>query len=122
MRQCGLPFRQAHGIVSALVRHALENNLTAYELSSEMLRAIAKAEFGLDVELDSAAIQRALDPRAFVEARDLPGGAAPAATAEVLELLSAGITRDRQWLDSVHSRLVDARKQLDQETREIMDL
>ena len=122
VRQCGLPFRQAHGIVSALVRHALENSLDANDLSAEMLRAIAKAEFGLDVELDSAAIQRALDPRAFVEARDLPGGAAPAATAEVLELLSAGITRDRQWLDSVHRQLVDARKQLDQETREIMDL
>ena len=122
VRQCGLPFRQAHGVVSALVRHALENNLSANALNTEMLTEIAKADLGLDIRLGSASFRRALDPRAFVEARDLPGGAAPAATAEVLDIQRLSIARDRQWLDSVRRQLEDARKQLDEESQKIMDL
>ena len=121
-RQCGLPFRQAHGIVSALVSHALENNLSAKDLNAEMLKEVASVNFGLAVELDAASFQRALDPSAFVEARDLPGGAAPAATAEVLDIQKVSISQDRQWLDSAREMLEDAREQLDEECRQIMDL
>ena len=121
-RQCGLPFRQAHGILSALVRHALENNLSAKDVNAEMLKEVASVNFGLAVELDAASFRRALDPSAFVEARDLPGGAAPAATAEVLDIQKVSISQDRQWLDSAREMLEDAREQLDEECRQIMDL
>ena len=52
----------------------------------------------LQVELNEELFRQALDPRAFVEARDLPGGAAPKATAKVLDVQRESIEDDRQWL------------------------
>ena len=122
VRQCGLPFRQAHGIVSALVRHALENNLSPEDLDAETLQAIAEANFGLAIELEAESCRRALDPSVFVGARDLPGGAAPAATAAVLDVLRSGIGQDRHWLESVRGQLEDARGQLDDASHQILDM
>ena len=93
VRRCHLPFRQAHGLVSALVNHAQAHDLAPEDLSAATLKAVAAQALGLDVELPDAEFARALDPRAFVLARDLPGGAAPSATAAVLRC--ARLSRNR---------------------------
>ena len=122
VRKCAIPFRQAHGIVSALVRYAVENNLSADDLNATMLTEIARVSFGLEVKLDDATFHRALDARAFVEGRNLPGGAAPEATALVLESQSARLGNDREWLVEARKQVGDAKGKLDAEIEQIMDL
>ena len=77
-----------------------------------MLSAVAAERLDLQLQLPDDVFERALDPRAFVEARDLPGGAAPRATAAVLEMQGRNIEADRRWLDNTRAALSKAELQL----------
>ena len=70
-----VPFRQAHGIVSALVDIAASRNTTVAELSIEDFKAQSPA-FEADVYKVTAL--------ASVTARDVPGGTAPKRVAEAI--------------------------------------
>ena len=107
-REAGLPFRQAHSLVAALVGHAQAQGLAPTDLTADDLRKVAWDMLGREVELSDDAFARALDPRAFVESRDLPGGAAPRATAAVLEAQEQVIGDDRRWLASTRATLAAA--------------
>ena len=107
-RHDGLAFRQAHGIVSALVSHAQQHHLAPGDLNADMLRQVAKSAFGLDVRLSDEWLKQALDPIAFVEARDLLGGAAPKATSKTLALQRSRIKDDCLWLTAARDKLADA--------------
>lgn len=119
VREAGLPFRQAHSLVAALVRHAQAQDLAPSDLSAGILRDVASDALGLKVELSNQVFERALDPRAFVAARDLPGGAAPSATAAVLEAQAGVLDEDRAWLDSARSKLDEADRLLNDEVATI---
>jgi len=112
VRHGGLPFRQAHAIVSALVSYAQKHQLAPGDLTADMLRQIAKSSFDLDLRWSDELFRRALDPAAFVNARDLPGGAAPTATAKVLELQQNQIENDHSWLANVQAKLSHSNQQL----------
>jgi len=120
-RECGLPFRQAHSVVSALVRLAQNEGLAPGDLSRQMLSRVAFDQFGLRIELSEAAFQRALDPQAFVDARALPGGAAPEATAFVLMVQSDSLEDDRRWLETARKSLLTAEQELQAAVSDLQD-
>ncbi len=120
VREAGLPFRQAHSLVSALVRHAQAQDLAPTDLSADSLRQVALDTLGRQVELSDEAFNRALDPRAFVDARDLPGGAAPSATAAVLDAQERVIGEDRAWLESTRTALAAADQSLSNEVEALI--
>jgi len=80
----GVPFRDAHAAVGQAVLYAIRHGKRLEELSLEELR-----RFSAVIEED---VYEALDVRRCVEARQSPGGTAPAAVEEALrrarELLS----------------------------------
>ena len=115
VRECELPFRQAHNIVSALVSHAQAEGLSPADLTAETLRQVAENRLGLEISLADEAFQRALDPQAFVDSRSLYGGAASSATAAVLAAQQGQIQTDRQWQDDRRNSLADADKLLQDE-------
>lgn len=112
VRECGLPFRQAHSVVSALVSFAQEANLQPHELTADMLRRVASDQVGIEIRLSDEAFKQALDPKAFVEARTLPGGAAPSATAKVLQIQGESLADDRRWLEAARALLSAAKSEL----------
>ncbi len=112
VRHCNLPFRRAHGVVSALVSYAKEHDLAPQDLSAKLLRDVAAESMGLDLDLPEAQFKQALDPRAFVEARTLPGGAAPVATAKTLDAQSETLDGDRAWLQETRAKLARADRML----------
>ncbi|MFQ5665124.1 MAG: argininosuccinate lyase [Candidatus Binatia bacterium] len=65
----GVPFRQAHRIVGAIVRHCLTNQLALEDLAPAQLRRFSP-HFGTDVK-------RWLSAEAAVRRRRLPGGTSP---------------------------------------------
>ena len=69
--QQGLPFREAHHVVGALVREAETRNVQLGELPADVLLAAHPALVG-------EALRSALDPAAAVERRSLLGGPAKA--------------------------------------------
>jgi argininosuccinate lyase len=69
--QQGLPFREAHHVVGALVREAEERGVQLGQLPPEVLKAA-------HASLTGEALSSALDPAAAVERRSLIGGPAKA--------------------------------------------
>ncbi len=120
VRECGLPFRGAHHIVSALVGHAQAEGLSPADLTAQTLRQVAEASLGLEISLSEDAFQRALDAQAFVDARNLYGGAAPSATGEVLAAQLQQIQSDRQWLKGRREALAAADQRLQDETAALL--
>jgi argininosuccinate lyase len=112
VRECDLAFRQAHTIVSALVSYAQEENLQPQAITAEMVKRIAFEQLGIEPALSDEALLRALDPQAFVDSRVLPGGAAPSATAAVLQVQRDQLKKDRYWLERARASLHAADKEL----------
>lgn len=112
VREAGLPFRTAHGLVARLVRRAAEEGLDSNQLDVGMLQEIAQSELGRPLEFSREQFERSLDPGHFVRTRDGVGGVAPAATGRLLDQLSARIDVDRDRLRGNEVRLESAREQL----------
>jgi argininosuccinate lyase len=74
----GVPFREAHHVVGALVREASQRKLELHELSNELLSAAHPA-------LGDGKAQNALDPVAAVERRSLAGGPGRSAVMAAIE-------------------------------------
>ena len=120
VRHAHLPFRQAHRIVSGMVTHSLENNLTPTDLNADLLTQIAKEKLNIDVKISDELFQKALDPVAFVQSRNVFGGSAPSATSEVLDIQSGTIDNDKQWFDNAQNKLDEANRLLDKHIQDII--
>ena len=121
VRECDLPFRQAHSVVSALVSYAIGEGLTPDELTRQNLSEVALETLGVQVQLSEAAFKRALDPQAFVDARVLPGGAAPSATADVLSFERDSIEKDKHWLETARGSISAAEQDLQASVDELLN-
>jgi argininosuccinate lyase len=114
VRTAGLPFRQAHRIVSGMVSHALRHGLSPQELNAKLLADMAQELTGRRVDVSDEFVRNALDPENFVRLRAGIGGAAPAATAQVIGSQRERLTMDIAWLDATTHGLDDANRVLEQ--------
>lgn len=115
VRERGLAFRQAHHVVSALVSHLMENAKFDEPVSAELLTEIAQSVLGAPLNFSQQELDQVLDPRAFVEKRQHFGGAAPAATAAILQKQSEALTTDQTWLQTQREYLERAAQRLEKE-------
>ena len=97
----GLPFRSAHHVLSTLVSEG-------GEITSERIAATATAIAGRTIAVDPAWAASKLDPWAFVNARTLPGGPAPAETSRAIDAARAQLAADIAWIDAVEDRIAAA--------------
>ena len=84
VREKGVPFRRAHEIVGALVRHSDGKGVSLRDIPVTELATIAP-------ELDARSLE-ALDPQRAVAARTLPGGPAPSQVRQRVAALEAELT------------------------------
>ena len=103
VRQAGVSFREAHGMVANAVKASA---------GDDSPRAVATALLAENpsVPLTQYEIERALDPRNFVNIRRVTGGPAP-------EIVTAALSRARQeqakfeqWIQSKQEMLTEARR------------
>src|SRR6478735_5468536 len=88
----GMPFRDAHAVVGALVRRSLDEGIALRELVE------AAPELGPDALF-------LLDPGTAVRRRTTPGGAGPGPVAAQLEAFAARLGADRtRWVGCVPAR------------------
>ena len=77
VRECNIPFRQAHKIVGRLVNLSMEMGLDIENIDSSFLDDIAK-DLGFEkLKLPNDLIQKALDPLENIKIRQVPGGPSP---------------------------------------------
>jgi argininosuccinate lyase len=114
VRETGLSFRKAHNIVGRGVREALERGRTAPEITARDLSAASEALFGQPCVIAEAAVARALDPRANVEARTVRGGPSPPEVARMLAARRNRLGADRTVAEAVRQRLAEADARLEE--------
>jgi argininosuccinate lyase len=105
VRRAGMSFREAHDVVAEAVRTCGADDSPA---------AIARALKGArpDVPLTAEEIERALDPRHFVQVRKAVGGPAPERIAESLDRARAELLEAEQWTEAKLAALDAARAAL----------
>jgi argininosuccinate lyase len=112
-RRTDLSYRTAHRIVGNLVLSAFKAGRSATEIDAALLNDSAREVAGRELDLDDEAVRRALDPAAFVEAHDVPGGPAPGALAASLERGRAALASHRRRTAAARKALADARGELE---------
>ncbi len=85
VRERGVSFKDAHAIVSSIVRLAESRGVGVGGISRSLVDRAAEGVIGRPLGLDEGLILRALDPVRFVEARSLPGGPAPKEVTRMLD-------------------------------------
>ncbi len=98
MYRSGLPFGEAHRIVGAAVRRALEAGRDADGIDAASLDAAALEVHGAPLGLSDADVWDALDPEAAVARRTGTGGAAPASVRSLLAERRRALRRQRAWV------------------------
>ena len=91
VRDHGLPFRTAHGIVSRLVKETVSNGSP---IDATAVSAVAAEVLGRPLPIDESWLTATLDPLRFVEARAIPGGPAPSATRAAIATARALLAAD----------------------------
>jgi argininosuccinate lyase len=84
--QQGLPFREAHHVVGALVREAEERGVQLGQLPADVLQAAHSS-------LNGDGLRSALDPAVAVERRSLVGGPAKATVTQAIAQARAAWSR-----------------------------
>ncbi|SOY64576.1 argininosuccinate lyase [Cupriavidus taiwanensis] len=112
VREADMSFRQAHHIVGAVVRDALDQHLAADEISADMVDAAAMQVAGRAAGLDAAAVARCLDPEQGVAARMAAGGPAPVLVRGNVAAQRAATQHAGDYLGATRARLDAARAAL----------
>jgi len=118
MDRRGLPFGEAHRIVGAAVRLALDAGDGQDGIDAARLDAAAVEVTGGPLGLAEDEIRDALDAEAAVERRTGVGGAAPAATRRMIRERRAALRRQRRWLDDRVRAIDEAEASLVRRARE----
>lgn len=100
VRDTGLTFREAHGVVGACVRLTLQRGQTLSDLSEPELQQVTKELTGKEVIFPRDKLLTILNPVSSVATRSVMGG--PARTSVNAQLEQAGKTlhHDGNWVES----------------------
>ncbi len=93
--KAGVSFRQAHHIVGAVVREALDSDLTADAISLEMVQRACEDQIGRQIPLTENDVRLSLDPQVSVSLRR-EGGPAAESVLAILEKIQARLDDDRR--------------------------
>lgn len=105
-QQTDLSYRTAHRIVGNLVLRTYKQGQKATDVDAAMVNESAKEIAGRELDIDEETVRGALDPTAFVEAHNVPGGPAP-------DVLSQSIQGARTSLEEQNLRIAQMRDKLD---------
>lgn len=112
VRQADASFRDAHHIIGAVVRQALEQGLPARAIPPAMIAAAAEEQLGRPVALAADDIAACLDPVRNVAARLSLGGPAPQSVRTHLREQHAILDARQATIDAARQRAADARETL----------
>ena len=114
VRRGGLPFRQAHAVVSRVVDLARQRKLAPDRWTAEILDEAARAAIGRPVSLSDEVLRQALDPVHFVEIRRTLGGPCPEEVSAMLDEQAADMEAAARWRSERLAHLREASRRLDE--------
>lgn len=116
-----MSFRQAHHVVGAVVREAMDAHHNADEITAEMVNRAAHMQTGTSTMLSIDTVLTSLDPLLSVKKRER-GGPAPASVNNTIEHGREILTRDQKQNASRKTMLSESRMQRRKQTTELANL
>lgn len=113
VRKHKVPFRTAHKIVGSLVKNLIENKLTLFDVTPELLQAVAKDSCGLSLNVNMEDIRESTEPLEFVKAHDVRGGPSPNQVKKMLRVRKRWTVLSRSRLSEKKSKLDEAENRLE---------
>lgn len=113
VRDSGIDFRDAHEIVAKVVDSAIQANLSADQITVDMVRRAAEQQLGHTVRISEASVRDALDPVRNVARRDGIGGPAPASVKRMIAQARKELDQEQAHLSQRTSALSSAGQRLD---------
>jgi argininosuccinate lyase len=114
VRTDNLPFRKAHQIVSRVGREAMRLQLSADQLSLDLLNQVAQEVIGRRLQLSAEQLRQALDPLHFVTVRTLPGGPNPEVVKRMIAERRKRLGAIAEWVGTTRQTIAQAQRSLDQ--------
>jgi argininosuccinate lyase len=108
-RDHGVSFKVAHGIAARLAREGDADRPAAL---ADLVARASHELTGSEIRLTEAELERLLSPEHFIAVRRAPGGPAPEATADALEVSGARLAADEATFATLRDSLAAARKKL----------
>ncbi|MDT8358330.1 MAG: argininosuccinate lyase, partial [Methanomicrobiaceae archaeon] len=100
VREFGIPFRTAHGIVGRAVRKG-SLSLETLEMAAAEMASLSLRDLGLSEKM----IEEALDPRYSISVRTATGGPAPSAVDAQIEARDSTLDVDGDWWEHCEADL-----------------
>ena len=114
VRETGISFRSAHGIVARIVRDAVRDGVSPVGVTSAMVDVAAEAALGRRLEIPDDVIVDALDAERFLDSRVTVGSVNPLEVERMLGESRSQVANERDRLERRRSRLAAAARKLDQ--------
>lgn len=112
VRQYGVSFREAHGIVGGAVQRAVKASMVATDITPEMLNEEAREIVGSDLDLKAEEIIASLDPVASVKGKLTVGGPAPGEVGRMVTEAKERLAVERARLEERRRKLAAADEEL----------
>jgi argininosuccinate lyase len=112
VRRGMLSFREAHTVVGAVVREAMERGLTSNMVTADILEDVARRIVGKKVQVTNDDVIEALDPEKAVGRRTLTGGPAAEQTHGMIEAGLKDIEQKTHQVGEQERILSDADRKL----------
>lgn len=120
MAEEGIDPGSARNISLMTVRQAMGQGIEASGITPAMIDGNALLVIGRELGVEIETLGRALAPRRFLEKRVVPGGPAPDATRDYLDLERAKLLADDRWVTETSAHLARVEAALDQLVTELM--
>jgi argininosuccinate lyase len=120
VRKANVSFRDAHHIIGAVVRDALDLGISANEITIGMINSAATQQLGRQVLLQDGDVSECLDPVRNVAARQSYGGPAPHLVLEHIDEQRLSLSKKRAVIDATVERVGDARDLLQRRIRALV--
>ncbi|WP_349606395.1 argininosuccinate lyase [Cupriavidus sp. DF5525] len=120
VRKADLSFRDAHHIIGAVVRRALDQGIPATGITAEMIDAAAVDQVGREAALSRDDVAQCLDPVRNVSARQSYGAPAPQGVLARIDEQKASLKKKAETVDAANRRIRDAAKSLEQRTQALI--
>jgi argininosuccinate lyase len=113
MAEEGIDPGSARNLALMTVRQAMAQGIEASGITPAMIDGNALLVIGRELGIEIEAMGRALAPRRFLEKRAVPGGPAPDATRDYLDLERAKLIADDRWVTETGKHLARVETTLD---------
>jgi argininosuccinate lyase len=114
VRKANISFREAHHIIGAVVRDALDRGIPANEITPKMINSISNEQLGLRVSLQKKDLGECMDPVSNVADRRSYGGPSPQLVLEHINEQRISVNKKKEAITAIIQRDCNARNVLRQ--------